>query len=525
MRALIYLTKRSFINKAKRAVKKPTSLLLIIFCTIYISFISVTLGGLMTTLRVDSPKGFLVGVTVCALYFSLIGLSSCASRKGVLFKPYHARFIFPAPISPKVILLHGAWMNYLFSLIFGLIFFAVGVSVFQIQVWRMLLYLFVFCVLEVVVETSIIVCMYANEKISAKAVKCIGWMIKVALVMITLYIFLYFNTNGITIDTVLDLADLPGLQMIPLVGWNIAVYHLVLIGPTVLNVVCSCLYVLTVFLLFTVARRMKCEGGYFEDAAKFADDYAEVRKRTQNGEMVLGMKEKKKKYRRISAGFKATGARAIFYRQLLEYKKERYFIFTKMTLVSLGCALIVSQILQKQAIESGTPGFFLLGIIFYMTLIMSGYLGKWENELKSPYLFLIPDSPIKKLWYSTLMEYIKALLDGCIFCIPLGVVWEVDPVQIILSILIYIILQVNRIYIKVFTQCLLGDTLGKKGQNIMRMLMQMFLLGGGMIVAFSVGVTVDSDLVFPIILIYSIIITVIIGLLASIRFNSMEQVS
>ena len=30
-------------------------------------------------------------------------------------------------------------------------------------------------------------------------------------------------------------------------------------------------------------------------------------------------------------------------------------------------------------------------------LIMSGYTGKWESELeKNPYIFLIPDSPLKK---------------------------------------------------------------------------------------------------------------------------------
>ena len=30
-----------------------------------------------------------------------------------------------------------------------------------------------------------------------------------------------------------------------------------------------------------------------------------------------------------------------------------------------------------------------------MTLIFSGYLGKWETEIKTPYLYLIPDSPVK----------------------------------------------------------------------------------------------------------------------------------
>ncbi|MGC4018070.1 MAG: putative ABC exporter domain-containing protein [Muricomes sp.] len=221
--------------------------------------------------------------------------------------------------------------------------------------------------------------------------------------------------------------------------------------------------------------------------------------------------------------YKATGAKAIFYRQFLEYKKEKYFIFSKMTAFCLAIVLILSQAMKKGILESGNPQFFLLGIIAYITLILTGYLGKWEAELKSPYLFMIPDSPVKKLWYSTLMEHIKALIDGCIFCIPLGIIWKINPVQVVLGILIYTVLQANRMYTRVVAQCLLGDTLGKTGQDIVRVCIQMTLLGLGVAAAVLVGVIVNVDFVFPIVLIYSIIITIIVALIASVRFQSMEQ--
>lgn len=523
MRALIYVTKRSFINKAKRALKKPLTLLLIIICSLYAVFIAFALGGVVVKLRFDSPKGLLALMTLWTLYNFLLSFAGYSSRKGIMFKPYHARFIFPAPISPKAVLLHGAWLNYVIGVLIGLLFFVAGVSVFQVPVWKMLIYFLVGFVMENIMETSIMVYFYANEKIPLEAFKWVGRIIKAALVLISLFVLLYFKTHGFTLTTASAFIDWRGLLMIPVVGWNIAVYHLLLTGPTVLNVVCSCLYLLTVLSSFIVARRMKCEGGYYEDAAKFADDFAELRQRKKNGEMVMGMK-KKKKYRRITESFGATGAKTIFYKQLLEYKKEKYFIFTKTTLVSLVIAVIFSWFLRHAAMNSGFPQFYLLGIVGYMTLILSGTFGKWENELKNPYLFLIPDNPIKKLWYSTLMEHIKALLDGCVFCIPLGVAWHIKPAQIVFTILIYTILQANRIYTKVIAQCLLGDTLGKKGQDFVRCLIQMALLGVGIGVAAAVGLAVNLDLVFPIILIYSIIITVIIGLLASIRFNTMEQI-
>ena len=52
-------------------------------------------------------------------------------------------------------------------------------------------------------------------------------------------------------------------------------------------------------------------------------------KRKKNGEMVMGLEEKKKKFRHMTVRYQAVGAKAIFYRQLLEYRKERTFIFSK----------------------------------------------------------------------------------------------------------------------------------------------------------------------------------------------------
>jgi fatty acid desaturase len=92
-----------------------------------------------------------------------------------------------------------------------------------------------------------------------------------------------------------------------------------------------------------------------------------------------------------------------------------------------------------------------------------------------------------------------------------------------MAVLIYTVLQANRMYIKVVVQCLLGDSFGKTGQDIIRMLIQMMTLGLGIGAAVLVGTLINIDFVFPIILIYSIIVTVIIGLLASFRFYSMEQ--
>ena len=80
-------------------------------------------------------------------------------------------------------------------------------------------------------------------------------------------------------------------------------------------------------------------------------------------------------------------------------------------------------------------------------------------------------------------------------------------------------------YSKVLAQCVVEDVLGRTGQDVVRAFFQMFVLGIGVMVAALAGIFISMDLVFPIALIYSMIVTVIIGLIAAIRFDSMEQMA
>ena len=283
MKALLYVTKRSLMNNLKRAVRKPATLFLILFCIGYAIFLIQIGITAARKLRFDSAKGLVVLVTIWALYVFFADFLSYASKKGVLFKKGQTHFVFPAPISSKLVLVYSAWMNYIFSVGVNLLFAIAGATVFGVAWWKMVLFFFLGCGLEIVLECSTMVILYTNEQIPAKVLKgiCIG--IKVFLIGITLLIVYYFWKNGITLETVFAFFDWKILQIIPVVGWNIALYRLLLLGPTMLNAICSVLYIGCAVILFAAAFRMKCGGGYYEEAAKFADDYAQAQQKRRNG--------------------------------------------------------------------------------------------------------------------------------------------------------------------------------------------------------------------------------------------------
>lgn len=126
MRALMYLTKRSLINNLKKAVHKPSTLIALIFGVAYGIFIVISFGSLAVSIRLDSVRGLLIIITVWSIYSTLGNFMSYSSRKGILFKPAHAHFVFTAPVSPKLVLLNGAWMNYLVSTVLWMILAAGG---------------------------------------------------------------------------------------------------------------------------------------------------------------------------------------------------------------------------------------------------------------------------------------------------------------------------------------------------------------------------------------------------------------
>ena len=525
MKALIYLTKRSFINNIKKAVKKPTTLIALIFGVVYAIFILFSLATLVMSVRIDSVRGLMIILTAISIYLTLGNFMAYSSRKGILFRPAHAHFVFTAPIDPKLVLVNGGWMNYIMYVAIWIVIAVGGVTVFQVELWRMFFLLLAGLVLEIALEVSIMVFLYTNDHLPQKLMSGIRWFIKIFLAAFTLLIVLYFRRNGMSVESVFAFIDWKVLQIIPVIGWQISAYRLILLGPDTLNVICAALYVIFVVVAATASLRMRCGGGYYEEAAKFADDYAEIRQKKKSGDLDMNLGGKKRKFRHVKDRITGHGAKAIFYRQLLEYKKEKFFIFSKVTLIAAAIAFIFSFSMRDAATEGDMSGLFLLGIVAYMSLVMSGYIGKWETELKNPYLYLIPDTPLKKLWYATVMEHIKALADACIICIPIGIFWKVNTVYIIYCILIYTVLQADRLYTKVLAQCLVGEVFGKTGQDILRMLIQMFLLGFGAGLAVLIGIFVNVSFIYPLLLVYSIVITVGMGLLASLRFESMEQLA
>lgn len=520
MRALIYITKRTMINRIKKALCKPLTYLYLGIILLYIGML--IFGGYQIAANKikGAPFIFIGIVTLWTIYAVGTNLYSYSKRKGLLFKQGHTHFVFPSPLSPKTILLYTAIKNFSFSLLVYLVLAIVGATVFQIERWKMGLFFFVGFAAEVILECALVVIFYGNEIQSETGRRWLPRGVLISLLALAGFLVWYFSTYSFSVSSITALIDSQGVQAVPIIGWNIAFLRLLLLGTAKTWLPGAAAYLLLVIVSAIVALKMKCLGGYYEEAAKFADDYVEFYNKNKKGEVTFRIGTKKK-WRQAHVQYRGNGAKAIFYRQVLEYKKERFFIFGYMSLVSLIVG--VAAVKVEPDFEGVPRGILLFLVILYLSLVTSGYLGKWGKELKSPYLYMIPDTPFRKLWYSTLMEHFRNMVDGAIVSIVAGAAWNLPYWQIILCILVYTLIQAVKIYVKILIESCFGDTLGNTAKEWLRILIQYSVLGVGIVFAVLAGVFVNLNLAYPIILVYSILIAGILAMLASERFNTMEQ--
>lgn len=520
----MYLYRTLLKNRIKMALKKAVTYILLVFIVLYVFLIGGSLGTLVTEFHLDNPENLAVLLSILIFFILPSNLISYSRRKGLIFKPADVHFVFPAPVNPKQVLLFAGIKNLVINVVLALLVAAMGVIFFRTGIVRILLYVLFYLIFENILEGSMMVLCYGNEKLPAGFFKALTVVCYGLMAVFVAVAVLMLMRESPSFAVVSEYLSLPVIQLIPVVGWNIAVIRLILIGPTVLNVICALLFCLTTLVLFALAYRVKCVGEYYEDAAKFADDYQEMKRNKQKGVVTVSL-GKKKKFRKAEVEYRGTCAKAIYYRQLLEYKKSRFFIFGFNTLISLivGVGIAVLAVFTDMAAEMNMNKIFIIpGIMAYIVFIFSGYATKWSKELENPYTYLIPDSSLKKMWYSTKIEHIRALVDGALMTVPGAVVLGLTPVQTVLIILLYVCLMANKLYYFMLADLIIGQVLGTVGRSIVKLFFQGIAIGIAVAAAVIGGIFLGIEAGFAIMILVTLVLTFLGALIAAISFNKME---
>lgn len=506
------------------ALRKPVTYFYIALFLFYLFALPFSFKMLARQVGGDSPRGMAAVLTVVAFWMIPGNIVAYAKRRGLVYRRCDVHFLFPSPVSPKQVLLYAHMRTLVVQVLMNVFVAAYGAMIFKVEIWRLGVYFFFSLVVENLLEGGLMQLLYGSEKLGEKQRKLVV-LAAYGLIAILLAMGVWqYLQQGFGLKMVSAFLHSDMVQMVPVVGWYIGVLHLLFMGPTAINLAATAAYGLMLAVVLAAAWKMKCTGAYYEDAMKFADDYEEVIKSRKQGDAQKRL-GKKQKFGKAHVSWKGQGAKALFYRQLLEYKKSRYFIFDSSTVAALaaGAGLAWLYVRERDMGFFETFGPYVIpAAAAYLIFIFSALNGKWAKELQSPYTYMIPDTAFRKLMNATAMQHVQAVVNGCLITVPGGIVMGMRPEIIGLCIGFYVILSANKLYALAVAQVAVGKTLGTVGRQLFQMFIQgiaIAVAAMGAVMGAALGGTLWAYVMMDVLL---ALFTMIFMVIATLNFYKIE---
>ncbi len=437
----VYLTLVKLKNQAISVLKSPSKLIYSSFLLLMFGLVAVS-GALgeeevSTTYRSVSELAAIV-TTFYTVMFLMVFVSG-SSGSAAMFNLSDVNLLFPSPISSKRILFYGLLRQMGLSLLLGffLLFqyswvhdlygLGYGALVLIVVGYGLTLFLAQLCAMAVYVRTS-------GKENSGRAIKYSSYA--AAVVYVALLAFACRNeissllSGGKDYDSLFSaassfLSTLPGV-LFPVSGWAAGMVSGLLTGNMVTLAVCAVLTVaLTVTLVLLI---LKADSSYYEDVLETAET-AQSAITAQKENQYEAAAPKHVRLGRIGID-KGWGASVIYHKHSVENRRSGVFCLSTMSLVF--AAIVIAFAFFMRAINDGEGG-MLIGVFVMGTYLQmfSVSLGRFNRELMKPYLYLIPEPPLKKLLYAIKESQISYCVEALLIFIPVGFILGASPVDIV----------------------------------------------------------------------------------------------
>lgn len=515
MSGLLYLIKRNIINGLKELKKHPAKLILYVFIIGLLIF-SMVAGSLSNkSSMLKKSNSLFHEIALAFISFMLYVSVSQGKKNGAsFFKLSDVNFLFTAPLTPQAVLIYGFIKQLYASFIF--MFF----MLFQIpNLYNFFniksngaVPIFIGIFLLIFISSILSVITYSIASISPKYRKAVDLTLYgiVALALAGfLYQLLYYKDVSSAISVYLNLSF---TDYIPIIGWVMKIFMASFYGfslETLLYILlCLIFSVLMCFILY------KINMDYYEDAIAATERRAAIIAKSKQG--LYSSSSGKKKVKKVENGFRSFGARVILDKCLLEAKKEGLLFLDKRTLTFL----ISSGIFSLFSKDIGFTGIFYFSI--YLLLLFS-IQSKWNMELKRHYIYLIPQKSLSIIFYATVTDHIKNIVDGVAIFLICGVVLKASPIDIVLCTLCYASFGSVYIYADMLLRRIFGLKLSPVIEPILKLFIFIIIVVPGIILGILAAAASINAISYLIMLAYNCIIDGVCMVLSRKLFENIEM--
>lgn len=519
MKPLFYILRKSIKNGLLELKRKPARLITYILFILLMS-LGLILGGKNNgEQKVLDPALYETIIAAFMLLFTAPDLYSSINRGATFFRGADINLVFTTPVRPQKILIYG-FIKQIYASFIAVIFIifqgptlyrfsnikSYGIIVIMLGLFTMLFFNSILKILLYSIASK-----HEKYKVLLRNIfKALGGAL-VAAYFLELYAA---RSPG---GAIVKLLSSPIIPYIPVYGWVREFIMASMNGISALSFVFLALVILVGLLCCYIIYSMDLD--YYEDVLASTELKETAIAASRRGERVIMQTGKKPRVRKVEYTRKGSFASAIFWRQILEYKKTGFGLITVGS-VFYGVIAITAGLFSPEKDLA-----IILGIMIYLQLLFT-FASRWQKDLSNPYIYMLPDHSFKKVIYSTAVDNMKNLVDGAIAFGIAGLLFKSSLLLILVNIIAFASVGSLFIYGGILTRRILGNGDNLVLTSMMRFGILMLIVLPGIIIFAVLYALFNSFtgilLAYAVLIIYNLLFSSLIVFLGKGVFENIE---
>jgi hypothetical protein len=458
MKALCYLLKCTYINTIKKLFRRPTAAIFTIFA---IFFMCIPIIVTYFAEKNMSPSPYLdIIIGSGSLGYGYLILSVILTSNAGIFYMSDVNLLFTAPIHPKKILLYAAFGSFAGSILMAF-YVILNIPLIGGAGVPFIIY-FTTGIIFIIFVINITLTYYYGYLLSIKFPKIISNMKKALLLFLVFLGIIFIRCYIISGHDITKGAQIfftsPYYNMLPVFGWVKWAIVSAIRGDYMKGMTVAVLLQLGLSIAITLLL-YNTDIDFYEKVAVDAQAIQNYKDKAKEGRNDISSYYTKK-VKKAKAAF-GNGAKALWSRQVLELKKSGINMSYIRYLINPIYVAIMS-LLGMELIEL---------VIFLMFINLSFGSGEsYMIDFKKPFIYLIPQSSLKKAFYNTLMAYCKSLLSGAVAFIVILFMKGPEIVDLIGLYILYASYSIVFLYATLFSQRFLGSHSNMATAGLLRLI-------------------------------------------------------
>ena len=441
MKALSYLLKRTIINYFKRLKQKPQKAVGPVFVILWFALMFLPKGNNKSTggMQFDIIIFIFLVIVFSMLLFALY---SGTKRLDSKFSMSDVNLIFVSPIKPQTVLLYGIIKKIALELLASIyILYQIPNALrnFNVPAINQIVLVLSFLIYQLIFCNMLKLFIFAlNTKYSMLG-QVIRQTIKGLLIVITtgaLFVLVKGDIKATWEKLLNVVVHSSWVGDIPIVGWMREISIQVIKGMNISTLLYLLLFLLISILMLYITYNLKLD--YYEDMLSGAEQYNAAKNIKMTKEASVSgnksplLKPIRKKSLRLNNAY---GAKVLYFKHLNEYIKRSFVFFINTYSLILLAASIVLGIFAK-SLDIKVIFLISCGLLFFS----AGMASKIYNEIYHYFIFLLPDTPHRKLFYGMAASLVKASTDSLLLFLPFGVLAGSNIFEVLLCMVCYVAL-------------------------------------------------------------------------------------